>query len=830
MPSYDARAAALEAAAAGLSVIPPKEDGSKAPGGQWGKYQVERASIETINLWYGTEGIPKRTGCGLVCGAISGNLECFEFDACGRLYEHYKATARGMGRGDLIDRLDQGYLERSPSGGFHWLYRCAEISGNAKLAVAEDGISLIETRGEGGYIIVAPSNGQVHPTGGAYKLLAGGFGSIPIITPEERTFLWNLARLFDETPGRPDPWTMRVESIGNTAPWDQYNAATNWRDLLIEHGWTHVFTRDGVQHWRRPGKDHSHSATVNHGGTDRLKCFSSSCEFDNAPGVTYSRFGAYAVWEHGGDWKAAIKAIKKQFDQDKARPKPPPEGTPIVVRLDQIDPKEVCWLWPGRVPRGFITIFYGTTGVGKSFVALDIAARLTRGDSWPDSSGECCDPGNVLLISEDPFEYVLAPRLIELGAVMSKVYAMTWEAMQTWAIDDVETLGRAFKESGDPVLIVIDPPTNFLGEIDEHKNAEVRSALMQLVIWLDSRSVSVACILITHTNKNTGKGIEAIYRLLGSVAWGSTARIAHALTPDPGNKLNSLFVCSKSNIGEKPKGLAFRLMKTEKLAKVEWLGEVNVTADEAMEGESKQSRGERAANWLEEKFSIQREYVGTDIEEMAREEGISRQSLYEPPASQLPILKDRKGHTRPDGKKASLWKWIGPPIEKKFDSKNVGTVGTVGTVSRNPIQGKEIIQYQGVDTIDTVGTVSETVPDTVPRYSPNSTKVEERWDSYKSKDGNDLRDTVPTVPTIPLEGNKKRGSNDQGEGGGIAFAIKVLVDVLRYGERPRVEVERIIREKGIPDEALFEALERLEVQRIWIDDREVWGLKRKVQQ
>lgn len=820
--SLNARQAALDAFAAGLSVLPPKEDGSKAPSGQWQHFQEHRASQAQINAWYGIEGVPLRSGCGIVCGAVSGNLECFEFDAEGRLYEHYKSTARAMGHGDLIDRLDQGYLERSPSGGYHWLYRCSVISGNAKLAVAADKQPLIETRGEGGYIIVAPSNGKVHQTGGAYVLLAGGFASIPVITPEERLTLWDLARLFDEPiADRVDPWVMKYNSIGNTSPWDEYNERTTWRELLIEHGWTHVFTRDGVQYWRRPGKDHSHSATVNHGGTDRLKCFSSSCEFDNAPGVTYSRFGAYAVWEHGGDWKSAVKAIKQQAKIERAKPKPPPEGTPLVVRLDKIDPKDVNWLWPGRIPKGFITIFYGTTGVGKSFVTLDIAARLTRGDTWPDSQGECCNAGNVLIISEDPFEYVLAPRLIELNAVMSKVYAMTWEAMQTWAINDVETLGRAFKESGDPVLIVIDPPTNFLGEIDEHKNSEVRAALMQLVIWLDKQIEPVACILITHVNKNVGKGIEAIYRLLGSVAWGSTARIAHAFTPDPSDRRQCLFVCSKSNICSLPKGLSFRLTKTEesKMARVEWGGEVDVSANEAMEGESKQSRGERASEWLEEKFSIQREYLANDIKAMAREDGISWNALHEPPACQLAIVKEKKGKVGLNGKTATIWRWVGPLPEKNNFPKTVGQFGTVGTVDTNCLQDNDIQLSRHNNTTGTVrdscgvvrGTVEATVltVPTVPLTVPNCPGGR---DSCKASVGTELSATVPTVPFFEYEEEK-------------TLATRFLVGILQHGELSRPYVEEWAEKKQIGQEALEKATALLGVERTLRDGNEFWWLR-----
>ena len=61
---------------------------------------------------------------------------------------------------------------------------------------------LIETRGEGGFIIVAPSGGPVHPSGRPYVLRSGGFDTIATITPEERSDLFALARSFDQMPRR----------------------------------------------------------------------------------------------------------------------------------------------------------------------------------------------------------------------------------------------------------------------------------------------------------------------------------------------------------------------------------------------------------------------------------------------------------------------------------------------------------------------------------------------------------------------------------------------------------------------------------------------------
>jgi len=124
----DVSRVALVAFDSGLCPVPPRMDGTKAPVGEWRKYQRQRPARGEIESWYGPN-----TGVGLVCGKISGNLECLEFDDSAA-YEAYKGLAEATQLGDLVERIEVGYLEQSPSGGFHWLYRCSAISGNTKLA------------------------------------------------------------------------------------------------------------------------------------------------------------------------------------------------------------------------------------------------------------------------------------------------------------------------------------------------------------------------------------------------------------------------------------------------------------------------------------------------------------------------------------------------------------------------------------------------------------------------------------------------------------------------------------------------------------------------
>lgn len=294
-------AAAREAYGAGLCVVPPAEDGSKRPLSAWKDYQTERPSPDTMREWYGP-----CAGVGLVCGSVSGNLEVLDFDTR-EAYEAFAELAHQAELGGLLEALELGYSEDSPNG-VHLFYRCSEIAGNVKLA-SRSGKTWIETRGEGGYVIVAPSNGRIHPSGLPYVRRAGSLKSILMLLPEERHELHQLARALDESEPPAEVRRKATETHRGNRPGDDYNARAEWADVLEPHGWRAVYTRQDTTYWRRPGKAYGVSATTNYGGSDLLIVFSTSTLFDANRG--YAKFSAYTVLNHAGDFSAAALALSQ---------------------------------------------------------------------------------------------------------------------------------------------------------------------------------------------------------------------------------------------------------------------------------------------------------------------------------------------------------------------------------------------------------------------------------------------------------------------------------------------------------------------------------------
>ena len=87
-------------------------------------------------------------------------------------------------------------------------------------------------------------------------------------------------------------------------PSELFDENHSWEEILEPHGWTLRHRRGEVGYWSRPGVSHV-SATTDH-VPGRLHVFSSAAE-PLESGKTYTKFGALAVLEHGGDWSAAAR-------------------------------------------------------------------------------------------------------------------------------------------------------------------------------------------------------------------------------------------------------------------------------------------------------------------------------------------------------------------------------------------------------------------------------------------------------------------------------------------------------------------------------------------
>lgn len=292
----------------GLCALPASKARKMPALAGWKAYQKRLPLPTEWDAWNGINGI-----C-IVCGEVSGNLLMIDFDQQGKAFGRWKALIPAH----LFEQL---IIERSQSDGLHVVVRGQEpIGKNAKLAVDETKKILIETRGEGGLFLCAPTPG--------YELIQGTFCNIPVLSPDEIEILLfaakSLSELAASEPASLPPQRIRDHFNNEGRPGDDFNQRGDIRAILQRHGWSFVkMDGNGVNElWRRPGKAFGNSASL-HTQLPLFHVFSSSADpFDVR---CYSFFDVYAILEHGGDHSEAAKTLAAEGFGDEIKPVSLPE-------------------------------------------------------------------------------------------------------------------------------------------------------------------------------------------------------------------------------------------------------------------------------------------------------------------------------------------------------------------------------------------------------------------------------------------------------------------------------------------------------------------------
>jgi putative DNA primase/helicase len=259
-------------------------------------------------------------GVGLICGNVSGDLEMLELEGRATSSADLDKVRRECDARNITWLWDlltlDGYAEWTPSGGIHLLYRLSdhEVPGNTKIAMTTDKLTLAETRGEGGFVIVAPTAGTVHQSGDAWSLAAGQLGRVPVISWQDRELLHAAikAALDERIPYAPPilaPRPIRERREGEITPMDDFNERGDWWAILSNRGWSHAGQQGGQELWTRPGKDprHGHSAALGYKGSPNLYVWSG---MDEERHYTKSQFVGYA--DFNGDWAATTKHLARE--------------------------------------------------------------------------------------------------------------------------------------------------------------------------------------------------------------------------------------------------------------------------------------------------------------------------------------------------------------------------------------------------------------------------------------------------------------------------------------------------------------------------------------
>ena len=498
---------------AGLSCLPAARAKKHPSIGSWKTWTGRLPTQIEVEAWFAN----RQDGICVIAGAVSGNLECMDFDNHGELFEAWMEKVDTSLLGRLV-------IEQSPSGGYHVLYRSSEpVEGNLKLArgMREGKLTtLIETRGEGGLFLCCPTEG--------YVLQQGEFSAIPTVTPVEREALLNAARSLDECPAAVGQTLPSGANVGQPdgfleRPGDDFAARGDIRPYLLAAGWQFLGNHpDGNELWRRPGKTSGgHSATFD--GHVFYVFSSNAAPFDSERG--YNAFQVYTLLEHRGDFTQAAKTLldKGYGKRDEAAPqidftefnarlagegaKPAPaddEPKPIPVdKLVEDYPKLRPVIINGFLRMGETMNIIAPPKTGKSWLVNDLALSIAMGTEW---FGYPCEQGKVLIIDNELHKETSANRLPKIikarGFDIKKVGRYLEIVNLRGKLKTIEDIGNhveEYKAAGYKVIIIDAFYRAMPRGVDENDNG----AIADVYNLLDRYAEAIGCafILIHHTSK-----------------------------------------------------------------------------------------------------------------------------------------------------------------------------------------------------------------------------------------------------------------------------------------------------------------------------------------
>ncbi len=299
-----------------------------------------------------------------------------------------------------------------------------------------------------------------------------------------------------------------------------------------------------------------------------------------------------------------VKAIAHDIPARYPNPTPEekPNLKPDLVCLADVEARAVDWLWEPFVPLRMLSMISGDPGAGKSFLALAVAADLSRGKLL---DGRIVEPASTLYLTvENPTAEVIRPRFDSLGGDPRRLYLLRGTRFEvdgkeqhgTVSLADIATLEAAIVERN-ARLVIVDPLQSYLGaNVDLHRSNETRPIMDGLARLAEKHDCAI--LLLRHLSKQSGG--KAIHRGIGSIDLTGAVRSEMLAGSLPDDSNTRAFVHIKSNVGRKGRSIGYAITSEG----FKWTGESTITEADLLAAPS--APGDRkfaeAGQWLAEQL------------------------------------------------------------------------------------------------------------------------------------------------------------------------------------------------------------------------------------
>jgi len=337
-------------------------------------------------------------------------------------------------------------------------------------------------------------------------------------------------------------------------------------------------------------------------------------------------------------------------------------GLSLAERISaDVKVRAVPWVFPDVLPAYMNTAITGDAGQGKTLVAVDMTARVSRGSPFPvyDRAGPAIKGHVFYITSEGVPEMILVPRLMAAGADLDKitiiegVYLKSKEFSMFDITQHLPQLEQRARDFPDLKMMVFDPIASFLPErINPNQQNAVRQA-MDKISGL-AYKLGIAAPTIMHFSK--APGVKAIHRTSGSVQFEASVKMSWSVIRREGDPRNvRLLVPQKSNITGGYKSLEFTICPIEfpapdnskeiiRTAKIEYGALVDEDPESLISPpQETDNHVVRASEFLTRKLREGTTLYAVPLIDEAERAGVPKWALYKA-KDKLGVEHDKEGH------------------------------------------------------------------------------------------------------------------------------------------------------------------------------------------
>jgi len=220
--------------------------------------------------------------------------------------------------------------------------------------------------------------------------------------------------------------------------------------------------------------------------------------------------------QHGADLSAIAKQFKQvqpepevSFDDqiEQAKEQHKEASSPFrSLTFDVIDAKNtVYWTVEDIIEHKSLVNFYGESGVGKSYLAIDFALSIATGENW---NGKRTKQGKVLYVAGEGHGGVVRRAFAWLNSknITSDAapdFRITERALNITTTDDVALLELELERANNVSAVFIDTWGRATSGINENLGSEVQPIIERLAAM--SRTYNCTVIIVHHTPKHTAQ-------------------------------------------------------------------------------------------------------------------------------------------------------------------------------------------------------------------------------------------------------------------------------------------------------------------------------------